>query len=160
MNIAQARANLASFPCVEVRHDDVSQPFGETFDAMLFSAGVTHPHDTWLDALAPGGHMVLPLTVSFGTMPLPASAGPMSTLGKGLMVAISRSDDGQAYDARVVTMVVIYSAVGIRDETMNARLGEALKSNPFPRLKRLRRDRHDPGAPCWLHGETSCLATE
>jgi hypothetical protein len=40
---------------------------------------------------------------------------------------------------------------------MNARLGEVLKGNPFPRLKRLRRDRHEPDASCWLHGETWCL---
>jgi protein-L-isoaspartate(D-aspartate) O-methyltransferase len=156
---AQARTNLASFPCIEVRHDDASRPFGETFDAMLFSAGVTHPHDAWLDALAPGGRMVLPLTASFGATPPAGSAGPMSTIGKGLMVAVARSDDGKAYDARVVTMVAIYSGLGVRDDTMNARLGQALKSNPFPRLKRLRRDRHEPDASCWLHGETSCLAT-
>lgn len=157
---AQARTNLASFPCIEVRHDDASRPLGETFDAMLFSAGVTHPHDAWLDALAPGGRMVLPLTASFGATPPAGSAGPMSTIGKGLMVAVARGDDGKAYDARLVTMVAIYSGLGVRDDTMNARLGQALKSNPFPRLKRLRRDRHEPDASCWLHGETSCLATQ
>lgn len=151
---AQARRNLASFPCVEVRHDDASRPLGETFDAILFSAGATHLHDIWLDALAAGGRLVLPLTASFG-----AAAGPMATIGKGPIVAITRSDDAAAWDARVVTMVAIYSGVGIRDDGMNARLGEMLKVNPFPRLKRLRRDRHEPDSSCWLHGESSCLAT-
>jgi protein-L-isoaspartate(D-aspartate) O-methyltransferase len=33
----EARANLAATPWVEVRHDDASQPLGETFDAILIS---------------------------------------------------------------------------------------------------------------------------
>jgi protein-L-isoaspartate(D-aspartate) O-methyltransferase len=154
---AQARSNLASYAWIDVRHDDASRPLGETFDAMLFSAGVTHPHDAWLDALAPGGRMVLPLTASFGPMPAAVSSVPMANIGKGPVLAIARSENGQAYAARVVTMVAIYSGVGIRDAAMNARLGDALRSNPFPRLKRLRRDRHDADASCWLHADTWCL---
>jgi len=153
----QARANLAPWSWVEVRHDDAAGRLDETFDAMLFSAGVTHPRDGWLDCLGPGGHMVLPLTVSFAGTPLPPSAGPMTTIGKGVMVAVGRSQDGQAWDARLVTMIAIYSALGVRDDTMNARLGEAMKRNPFPRLTRLRRDAHDPDTSCWLHGDTACL---
>ena len=41
-----------------------AQPSGETFDAILVNAGVTHPLDSWLDALAPGGRMILPLTAA------------------------------------------------------------------------------------------------
>lgn len=33
---------------------------------------------------------------------------------------------------RVLTMVAIYSAVGIRGETMNDRLGQALLKSPWP----------------------------
>ena len=51
---------------------------GETFDAILVNAGVTHPLDVWLDALAPGGRMMLPLTAA-----MPAMG---STLGKGVVV--------------------------------------------------------------------------
>jgi len=153
----QARANLAPWPTVEVRHDNGAGRLDGTFDAMLFSAGATHPRDAWLDALAPGGRMVLPLTVAFEKVPSPMSAGP--AIGKGVVVCIGRGDDGQTWDARVTTMIAIYSAIGVRDETMNARLGEALKRNPFPRLTRLRRDAHEPDASCWLHGETACLAT-
>ncbi len=169
----QARANLAPFPWVEVRHDDASRPFHDTFDAILFSAGVTHPHDAWLDALAPRGRMVLPLTASLPQAP-PGASSPqtggvgsevksaipvMANIAKGPIVAIARSDVGASYSARVVTFVAIYSGVGIRDADMNTRLGEALKRNPFPRLKQLRRDRHQADATCWLHADTWCLGT-
>ena len=60
----------------------------------------------------------------------------------------------------MVTFIAIYSAIGLRDEAANARLGEALKRNPFPRLKRLRRDSHEAGAGCWLHSEPWCLALD
>ncbi len=180
----QARSNLAPWPQVELRHDDASRPLGESFDAILFNAGVTHPHDAWLDALVPRGRMVLPLTASFATMPagMPpavnssrvgggspagdvrpstASARPdvavMANIGKGPVVSIARSEEGQTWTARVVTFIAIYSAIGLRDAGANARLGEALKRNPFPRLARLRRDPHDADASCWLHGDTWCF---
>ena len=156
---AQARSNLASYGWVEVRHDDASHPFRETFDAILFSAGVTHPHDAWLDALAPDGRMVLPLTASFGPTAAAMSSIPMANIGKGPIVAITRNEEGEPFTARSVTMVAIYSGIGIRDAAMNTRLGEALRKNPFPRLKRLRRDSHAPDASCWLHADTWCLGT-
>src|SRR5579859_3065179 len=61
---ARARANLASMPWIETRHGDGTFSFGESFDGILVNAGVTHPPDAWLDALAPGGRMILPLTAS------------------------------------------------------------------------------------------------
>ncbi len=159
----RARANLVSFPWVELRHGDASAAFGEKFDAILSSAGLTHPPDAWLDALVPGGCMVAPLTVALAPgSPLPLGARG-ATIGKGIVVAITRSGDDAPWPARAVSPVAIYSAIGLRDETMNARLGEALqKSGPMlsAPLKHLRRDAHDRGASCWLHGATWCLSTE
>ena len=59
---AEARQNLASMPWVEVRHGDAAAALEDSFDAILVNAGVTHPLETWLDRLAPGGRMILPLT--------------------------------------------------------------------------------------------------
>ena len=146
---ARARANLASLPAVDVRHGDGTGPL-EPLDAILVNAGVTHPLDSWLDALAPGGRLVLPLTVAMDGM------GP--TIGKGPVVLVTRSADGSEFAARVLTFVAIYSAVGLRDAALGARLGETLKRNPFPRLARLRRDAHDPSADCWLHAGACCLS--
>src|SRR5262249_45084910 len=108
---------------------------------------VTHPLHSWLDAIAPGGRMILPLTVTMSP-----------SIGKGLLVQITRGQDDQ-FDARMVMFVAIYSAIGVRDDALNAQLGVAMKGNPMPRLKRLRRDAHDAGPSCWFHGSGWCLST-
>ena len=146
---AGARANLADLPWVEVRQGDGAEPLHEAFDAVLINAGVTHPLPAWLDALAPGGRMILPITA---TMP------PMTTVGKGPMVLVTRTDDPQKLDARFVGFVAIYSALGVRDETANTLLGQALVKMPFAPVKSLRRDPHERDQTCWLHGQGFCLA--
>jgi protein-L-isoaspartate(D-aspartate) O-methyltransferase len=146
----EARANLTPYPWVDARCGDASRPLEETFDAILVNAGVTHPLDSWLDALAPGGRMLLPLT---GTM---TAMG--AHIGKGLVLLLTKQDAGDLA-ARTITVVAIYSAVGLRDAEMNTRLGKAMMSGParWQAIKRLRRDAHEPAATCWLHGPTFCL---
>lgn len=146
---SQARANLASMPWVEVRHGNGAGDLGEPFDAILVNAGVTHPLGTWLDALTVGGRLIFPLTA---TMPA------MGPIGKGPMVLVTRTEDPHAWDARIVTFVAIYSAVGLRDDALNAQVGQTLAKSPFARLKHLRRDAHEPSASCWLHGPEFCLS--
>jgi protein-L-isoaspartate(D-aspartate) O-methyltransferase len=150
---AAARENLASTPWVDARHGDASAALGESVDAILINAGMTHPLDTWLDALAPGGRMLLPLT---GTMP---PMGP--TIGKGVTWLLTKEDDHRLA-ARPVGVVAIYSAVGLRDETLNAAVGKALMGGPmqWAAVKHLRRDRHETSSSCWLHGSTWCWSTE
>jgi hypothetical protein len=43
---------------------------------------------------------------------------------------------------------------------MEQALGQALARNPWPAIRRLRRDAHEPLADCWLHGERCCLSLE
>lgn len=145
---AAARSNLASMPWVTVDSVDGTQVAGP-FDAILVNTGVTHPQDSWLDALAPGGRLLLPLTVGLPGM------GP---LGKGVIVAIARTPDGAGFSAEVLSFVAIYSAIGLRDEGIEASLGQALRRTSFPNLTRLRRDRHDSTPDCWLHADRFCLS--
>ncbi len=147
---AEARANLREIPNVEVRRGDATGKLGETFDAILVNAGVTHPLPEWLDALTPGGRMALPLTVA---MP------PGAPIGKGFVVLVANDGAAAGMSARVLSMVMIYSAQGIRDEAMSARLGKAFTRAMFPAIKRLRRDAHDESPSCWLHGDGFCLTT-
>jgi protein-L-isoaspartate(D-aspartate) O-methyltransferase len=146
----RARANLAALPWVEVRADAAAQPADEVFDAILVNAGVTHPLDSWLDALATGGRMILPLT---------ATGGPMGNIGKGLVFLIRRDADG-TFSAGVTGFVAIYSAVGLRDETLNAFIGKLLMTGPqqWTAIRRLRRDPHEPALSCRLHGASFCLS--
>jgi len=67
---------------------------GESFDAILVSAGVTHPQRTWLDALPLGGRMTLSLTA---TMPA------MGPIGKGLSAAFTKTGN-DAFSAHVLAM--------------------------------------------------------
>ena len=142
---AQARANLRDVAWVEVREPDPAEPF----DAIFVNTGVTHPQPAWLDALTVGGRLMLPLTV---TMPA------MGPLGKGFMTFL-RKVDGATFDARALTLTMIYSAVGLRDERLNETLGTAMMRTPFPPFTRLRRDPHDEGAGCWFHATGFCFGS-
>jgi protein-L-isoaspartate(D-aspartate) O-methyltransferase len=144
----QARRNLQPFACVEVRCGDAAAASGESFDAILVNAGATHPHHVWLEGLNPGGRLVLPLTIT------PDLDAP---LGKGVVVLVTRQDDAVSYAVRMLTFVVIYTGRGIRDPQMNALLGRALSRSAWPKLTRLRRDRHEPLSSCWFHAETFCF---
>jgi protein-L-isoaspartate(D-aspartate) O-methyltransferase len=146
---AGARANLTSMPWVDVQCADGSGPVEGQFDAMLINAGITHPLDSWLDALAEGGRVIFPLTVAVAP-----------TIGKGPMILATRTADPLSFEARVAGFVAIYSAVGLRDEAMGPQLGAVMGKNPFPSLKRLRRDLHEPSAACWFHRPGGCLSTE
>jgi len=146
---AEARSNLKSMPWVELQHGDGTAALDGTFDAILVNAGVTHPRDTWLDALGAGGRLLLPLTA---TMPAMGS-----TLGKGFMAMLTKAADG-SFGARAVSFVSVYSGVGLRDESLNAALGAAMMRSPFPTFSRLRRDPHDASPSCWLHGPAFCFS--
>jgi protein-L-isoaspartate(D-aspartate) O-methyltransferase len=146
---AGARTNLAPLPWVSVRSDAAVDGYDERFDAILINAGVTHPLDAWLDALAPGGRMILPLTAS-----MPA----MGSIGKGFVFLIQH--DGDHFAARLSGFVAIYSAIGVRDDAMNTLVGKAMTAGPQKAqgVARLRRDPHDRDASCWLHGPAFCLS--
>lgn len=147
MFAAGARDRLAPLRQVEVRAGDGTAPAGESFDAILINAGMTHPHESWLDALAPGGRLILPLTA---TMPA------MGPIGKGPLVLLTKQHDGFA--ARLVTVIAIYSAVGLRDEALNQQLGKAMMRGQMPMFNRLRRDAHEPSPSCWFHTDRCCFS--
>lgn len=143
-----ARENLASTPWVEVTASAAGTATG-SFDAILVNAGVTHPLPAWLDALAEGGRLMLPLT---------STMVPMGNIGKGLVMMISRS--ANELSARVNGFVAIYSAAGLRDEALNQQLGKAMMGGPqkWMSVSRLRRDAHEASAACWMHAAAFCFS--
>jgi protein-L-isoaspartate(D-aspartate) O-methyltransferase len=144
-----ARANLADFSWVDVVHGDATGTFSESFDAILVNAGVTHPLPSWLDSLARNGRMIVPIT---------ATMGAMTTIGKGPMLLVSATDDHQRFAVRSAGFVAIYSAVGLRDDEVNTSIGRALGTMPFAPVKSLRRDAHSPDETCWVHAQNCCLS--
>ena len=145
---AAAARNLAAFRHVGVHCSGGTLRDGECFDAILVNAGVTHPQDSWLDALTLGGRFILPLTASMPAM------GP---LGKGPLLLLTKG--GTEFEAMLITVVAIYSALGIRDANLNERLGKALMRGQYPVFKRLRRDAHDESTACCFHGPGFCLSS-
>ena len=95
-------------------------------------------------------------------LPLTATMPAMGTnLGKGLVFLLTKTPAGDC-TARVITVVAVYSALGIRDPELSARLGQAMMGGPaqWAAVKRLRRDAHEPGPSCWLHAPSCCLSTD
>lgn len=144
----KARTNVELMPWIHVQQANGTGRLTETFDSILVSVGTTHPQNAWLDALAPGGRMVVPLT---------ATMSANSTLSKGLVILLMKAAEDTAFGVRVLTFVSIYSGLDLRDEATNTLLGKALARGPFPSLNRLRSDTHDPSPTCWLHAPTFCL---
>lgn len=52
-----------------------------------------------------------------------------STLGKGLVFLLAKDEAG-AFAARVIAVVAVYSALGIRDPQLNDDIGKALMAGP------------------------------
>ena len=98
---------------------------------------MTHPLPAWLDALAPDGRMVLPLTV-----PMPMTT---ANIGKGQLVLLTGTGDGE-FAARGLSYVAIYSALCLRDEALEAQLTAAMRRSPSSTFTRLTRLPHDQTA--------------
>ena len=145
----RARDNLRAWPWVEVRAGNAADAFGETFDAILVNAGVTHPLPVWLEALAPQGRMILPIT---------ATVPAMKTISKGPLVLITRTGSAERFAARMAGFVAIYTAIGVRDEAIDRLLRQAMATAPFAPIKSLRRDPHERDVSCWLHVPGCCLS--
>jgi protein-L-isoaspartate(D-aspartate) O-methyltransferase len=141
----RARVNLASYPQVKVEAGDGAAFDSGECDAMLINCGVTHPQAIWLDRLRDGGRLMVPITV------------PMNaTIGQGVMTKIVRSNG--AYSAELVTALAICSGGRLRDPGLEPQILRGLQSGGLLRLKSVRRDAHEPGDTCVVHGQGVCLS--
>jgi protein-L-isoaspartate(D-aspartate) O-methyltransferase len=145
----RATANLTDWPWVDVSTGDGRTHLPSNRDVVLVHAGATHVLDEWLDALRDGGRLLVPLTVAMPGMP----AG----ISKGAVLTARRT--GDHWSAAISHMVAIYSLIGARDEAMAAKLGQAFGAGTAAKVTRFRRDKHDPDATCWLHGDRVCIST-
>jgi protein-L-isoaspartate(D-aspartate) O-methyltransferase len=138
---ARAKRNLSPWPHVSVLAADGSRCGLDPVDALLINAGATHPAAVWLDALAPGGRMVLPLTTE--------DRG-------GSVLKVTRLAGG--YSARFVGAVGIFPCAGARSKRANRQLKTAFDAGQQNTVRSLRRDPHKLGRTCWLHGTDFCLS--
>jgi len=140
----QAGQNLVDYYNVQVWYgDDV--PFEpESADAVFVNAGATHPLPAWLDALAYGGRLLIPLTAT----------GPEG-FSTGGMFLIRRTLGG--FTASCVSGVAIYPCVGVRNSDLNLELWR--RRGTERQVHSFRRDAHVPDTTCWLHTPYGCFST-
>lgn len=138
-----AQRNLATWPHACVHAGDASERIEGQWDTIVAFAGATTPHGWWLDALADGGRMLLPMTGA-------ARSG-------GFMLRLDRRDD--QFAARSAGWVAFYPCAGARTPEDEAAIGKAV-TDPVGQaaVRSLRRDRHDADGTCWLHGDSWCLS--
>jgi protein-L-isoaspartate(D-aspartate) O-methyltransferase len=133
----RARANLASRKNVQVIAADGA------FDVIVVNAGVTHPMPVWLDALMPGGRMLLPLTAENG---------------RGTVFRVERLTTAETFAAAAISGVGIFPCAGARSAQAARRLGRALGDGGQRFVRSLRLDPHARENTCWLHGDGHCFS--
>ena len=149
---ARARANLAPYSNVEIIEGDGAQVSFDVADVIYVNAGCTRPAARWLDNLADGGRLILPMTSDQGF----GGVSPERMSSAGAVFRIERS--GRDYRASWVSPVTIFPCAGSRDEASERALAEAFDGGGWEKVTRLHRDQNIPEERCWLRGPGWCLA--
>ena len=139
----RARRSLAPWPWANVVCGDGTVVDPGAADVIVVNAGATHPVPIWLERLADGGRMLLPLTVD----------APVH--GFGGVLQVERRARG--LDARFVCPVGIFPCTGARDPERNELLSKAY-STGFGPVASLRTEPHEPDESCWMHSAGFCLS--
>jgi protein-L-isoaspartate(D-aspartate) O-methyltransferase len=145
----RARRNLAPCLNVEVRCATGPTPADGQFAAVFVNAGATEILPSWLDRLAEGGRLLVPLTTSVSGV-----AGTHGGLGD--MLRVERRTD--SYSARFISPVGIFHCIGARTERGERILRAAFQRGDASAVQSLRRDVHDEQPTCWLHVSSFCLS--
>jgi protein-L-isoaspartate(D-aspartate) O-methyltransferase len=144
--VERAVANLSDLQQVSVVFADGWSFDPGTCDAMFINAGATHPNPRWLTHLAPGGTLVVPITLVLPGVPH----------SSGMVLKVTRSGDG--YRAKFLSPVSIYPLSTGRSEEWNSRLLKAMGTRQWGAVCTLRLDEHPADETCFCHGEELCIS--
>jgi protein-L-isoaspartate(D-aspartate) O-methyltransferase len=140
---AAAADNLEPWPQASVRKVAGPAEFEGLWDVIVAFAGASAPPAAWLEALAPGGRALIPLTT-----------GPQ---WGGLLLRVDNT--GQGLAARSAGNIWIFPGQGLRNDAEAADLARAMADHAGRMaLRSLRRDVHEREDSCWLHGAGWCLS--
>jgi protein-L-isoaspartate(D-aspartate) O-methyltransferase len=149
--VARALTALQPWPQASARHADGSTLALPPVDVIVASAGATHPQLAWLEAIRPGGRLLLPMTTT---------AGP-----GGMLLATRRTP--LAFEASFLSRASFIGFNGAREEKASDRLASAFRRDrgAFQRdyttaVRSLRCDAHREDETCWLHGDGWCLSSK
>ena len=133
-----AERNLEGRSQIDVIQGDGSTYAAGPVDVIIVNAGVTHPAPSWLDALKPGGRLLLPLT---------------GEDGHGFYFRIERHENG--YSARAISQVGIFHCGGSgRDAEAAVRLKRLVRrrQGKFPLVQSMHRGSPSDTRHVWYHG--------
>jgi len=147
---ARAAANLAPWPNVRIVAGDGSTFADGPFDMGYINCGACKLVPAWLDNLAPGGRLLVPMTAEIPNNPLVSA----SNFGFTLLVR----HEGERWPARFTGGVSIYPCHGARDDASNAALLDVFKKGGAGKVRALRRDTHERDDTCVIHGDGFCLS--
>lgn len=148
----RAKANFTNAPNVTIVEGDGASALFGTADVIYVNAGATRPADIWLDRLADGGRLILPLTTT-ASFTLPDD-DRMAT--RGAVFRIERRGDD--YLAKWISPVAIFPCAGARDDTSERALAAALEGGRWREVTRLFRHNDIPPERCFLKATGWCLA--
>jgi protein-L-isoaspartate(D-aspartate) O-methyltransferase len=155
---ARAAANLADRPTVRVVQGDGSTVAFEPADVIYVNAGATRPADAWLDRLADGGRLILPLTADLNFTPHTSPHDLLQMTRRGAVFRIERR--GDEYLAREISPVAIFPCEGSRDEVSERALAAGFEAGGWQKVTRLYRHQELPSEQCWVQAPGWSLAYE
>jgi protein-L-isoaspartate(D-aspartate) O-methyltransferase len=149
---ARTKANFAAYPNVEIVEGDGALVSFDQADVIYVNAGCTRPAENWLDRLADGGRLILPLTSDQGF----SAKSLERAASTGAVFRIKRR--GNDYFAHWISPVAIFPCAGSRDEVSERALADAFARGGWQKVTRLYRDHEIAEERCWLRGSGWCLA--
>ncbi|MBY0274478.1 protein-L-isoaspartate(D-aspartate) O-methyltransferase [Candidatus Binatia bacterium] len=138
---SRAQVSLSDRPWVEVHAKSGAGDAFPACDIIYVNAGASDLPDAWLDALRPGGRLVVPLTPDWGL---------------GGMFKIEPL--GSEYSAAYLCPAAFFPCQGARDSQTAAALAAAFQRWEQFRVRSLRRD-GDRDESCWVSGPGWWLST-
>ena len=126
-------------------------PF-DAADVIYVNAGCTPAGTRWLDGLADGGRLIMPMTSDQGF----GGIAPVHFASAGAVFRIERR--AASYLAAMDSPVAIFPCAGGCDEASERALAEAFTRGGWQKVTRLYRDQDVPDERCWLRGPGWCLA--
>jgi protein-L-isoaspartate(D-aspartate) O-methyltransferase len=152
---ARARGNLSSYPNVRVVCGNGAVVPFDAADVIYVNAGATRPAEAWLDGLAEGGRLILPLTTSKG---FTHNDPPVPIERRGAVFRVERRSS--EFLARWVSPIAIFPCEGARDPLSEAALAAAFAKGGWKEVTRLCRGDDVPTDRCWLRAPGRCLTRD
>lgn len=148
----RARTNFATYPNVDIVEGDGALVSFDTADVIYVNAGCTRPAEIWLDRLANGGRLILPMTSDQSF-----AAKSLARIERaGAVFRIERR--GKDYSAYWISVAAIFPCAGNRDEASERALAESFTKGGWQEVTRLYRNQDIPEERCWVRGSGWCLA--